>query len=184
MDKSLRLNLKQRTILISGEITDEFATEFGLAIGRLNQRSLSREIKLIIDCQEGRAGAGLTMYDTVKFSNAPILGIVCGKSHTIASLVLQACERRYALPHAEIWPRHLSVAKEIPASVSINDLDESADNFLKLIRCQQKDINEIYHRSTGKPLHAIRTALRDTKPMSAEEALDFGLIDKIISSYP
>lgn len=183
MGKSLRLNLQQRTIIISGEITDGLAIEFGLAIGRLNQKSVSKEIKLIIDCRDGRAGAGLIMYDMIKFSNAPIVGIVCGKSHTIASFVLQACKKRYALPHAEIWPRHLSVAKEISTSISINELDENTDSVLRLIRGQQKTINEIYRQSTGKPLHAIRVVLKADRPMSTKEAREFGLINDIISEY-
>lgn len=168
---------KSRTIYLDERITAETAKEFGLAMAWLNSQN-DEEVKLIIDCGGGSATAGLNMYDMVMFSNAPVVGIVYGQASSMASVILQACKKRYALQHAGLCIHYLKTY-EIP----LNDLDEDPEKALKSVRERQKSINDIYHKRTCKSFEEIKLALKEDKLLSSKEALEFGLIDEIITSY-
>lgn len=174
----IELVQKRRIIYLDERITTETAKDFGLVIPWLNSQN-DEEIKLIIDCGGGSAAAGLNMYDMVVFSNAPVVGIVYGQASSMASVILQACKKRYALPHAGVCIHYLKTY-EIP----LNDLDEDPEKALKSVRERQKSVNDIYHKRTGKSLEEIKIALKEDKLLSAKEALEFGLIDEIIDKYP
>lgn len=177
-DALIDLIQKSRTIYLNERITMEMTKDFGLAILWLNSQN-DNEIKLVINCCGGSAPAGLDMYDMINFSTAPVVGIVAGCADSMASVVLQACTKRYALSHAGILIHNLRT-REIP----INDLDDDPEKALKRSRETQKSISDIYHKRTGKSLDEIQVALKADKSMTVKEALEFGLIDEIISKYP
>lgn len=168
---------KKRVIYVNGKITPDTAREFGLAVMWLNAQN-SNEIKLIIDSDGGSAAAGLDMYDMINFSKAPMTGIVYGYASSMASVILQACDKRYALPHANILIHYLRTS-EIP----LNEIDEDIEKALRFSRDRQNSINGIYGQTTGRSLEEIQDTLKKNKMMTAQEAMEFGLIDEIITTY-
>lgn len=173
----LDLVQKKRVIILNEEITANMSRDFGTAMVWLNAQS-EEEIKIIIDCNGGGANAGLDMYDMIKFSSAPVTGIVYSRASSMASVILQACKKRLALPHSRILIHYLRM-NEIP----FNEMEENFEEAIKTARGQQDGINEIYQKATGKSLEEIKSAMKADKSMTAQEALEFGLIDEIISSY-
>lgn len=168
---------KKRVIYVHEKITPGMAREFGFAVMWLNAQN-SNEIKIIIDSDGGSAAAGLDMYDMIKFSKAPVTGVVYGYASSMASVILQACDKRYALPHANILIHYLKTY-EIP----LNEIDEDIEKAIRFSRDRQNSINGIYGQTTGKSLEEIQEALKKGEMMTAKEALEFGLIDEIITSY-
>lgn len=173
----LDLVQKKRVLYVDEKITPDMEKDFGLAIMWLNAQS-DEEIPLIINCNGGSATAGLNIYDMVRFSNAPVTGIVFGRANSMASVILQGCKKRYALPHAKMWIHYLRTY-EIP----LNEIEEDLEKAIRLAREEQESINEIYREATHRSLEDIKSALKADKSMSAKEALEFGLIDEIITNY-
>lgn len=177
--KEIALDLlqKKRTIYLNEDITPRESKEFGMAMMWLNAQS-DEEIKLVIDCTGGIVTAGLDMFDMIMFSNAPVAGIVYSRADSMASVILQACDKRYALPHARMLIHYLKT-NEIP----LNELDEEPEKALRSAKERQNSINEIYQKATGRSIEEIKSKMKENKSMTAMEALDFGLIDEIITAY-
>ncbi len=167
--------LKKRIIYINGEITPEMSRKFGMAIVWLNARDNKSEISLYIDSGGGSAMAGLDMYDMIKHSKAPVVGTVYRHASSMASVILQACALRLAMPHAEILIHSLRINE-----MSLDKLDEDPEKALSQARERQRGIDAIYHVRTGRSIKEVRNKLKENKAMSVKEALAFGLIDEII----
>ncbi len=167
--------LKKRTIYLNGEITPEMAREFGMAIVWLNAKDDKSEISLYIDSGGGSAAAGLNMYDMVKHSKALVIGTVYRKASSMASVILQACDMRLAMRNADFLIHNLRIGE-----ISLDKLDEDPEEALKQARGRQRSIDMIYLLRTKRTIKEVHSKLKENKVMSAEEALAFGLIDKII----
>lgn len=176
LDKDQLLSdlLKKRVIYIAGEITGDVAYQFGIALAWLNAAA-SDLVTVYIDSSGGDVTAGLDMYDALRTSRAPTIGIVYRRANSVASVILQGCTRRQIMRNAGIFIHNLRI-KEIP----IDRFDEDPEKALREARNLQRRINEVYHQRTKKPLEIIKEALRADTSMSADAALAFGLVDEII----
>lgn len=210
--------LRKGIVYIEGMITNDTAREFCMAIAWLESQN-HEKAKLYLDSIGGNVVAGLDMYDMLRHTKISVTGIVCRQAHSIASVILQGCAKRYALAHAEIQIHSLRVSEmsldKYDADINValdrargeaNSLAETIarqgsntrkisdliTSFITKIegdmsktlggaREKQQSIVDIYKLRTGKSEDEIRETLRKDKSMSAEEALAFGLIDKIIT---
>lgn len=174
-DHALEDLLSKRVIYLSGDITSEMASKFGKAVVWLNAQSSKKPIVLYIDSAGGLVSAGLDIYDMVRHSKAPITGIVYRRAYSMASVILQGCVSRESLPHAEILVHSVRL-NELP----LNNIEEDIDKALKKGRELQSTINEIFKNRTGLSVAVIKKMNRENKTISPSEALEYGLIDKIL----
>jgi len=170
--------LSERIIFIGSPINDQVAN---LVIAQLLYLDAvedggKKDIYIYINSPGGVITAGLAIYDTMQYVESDITTICIGQCASMATLILAAGTpgKRYALPHSRIMIHQPWGGIEGTAQ----DIEIHAKEILRLKRI----VNEILSKHTGKPVEVVE---RDTQRdffMSAEEALEYGIIDKII--YP
>lgn len=168
--------LSKRILYLSGEINSEMASKFGKAVVWLNAQESEEDITLYIDSNGGAVTPGLDIYDMIRHSKAPITGIVYRRAYSMASVILQGCVHRYALPHAEILVHGIRLGE-----LSLIDIEDDIDKTLKRSRALQHAVNEIYKNRIGCSIKIIQRMNRLNERVSAQEALAQGLIDKLIT---
>ncbi len=180
MDRSVQdVLLKKRIIYLNERVSEQEASRVSEAIIVLNAES-SVPITLYINSNGGNIDAGLSIYDMLRHSVAPIIGIVQQKAYSAASVVLQGCSVRKALKHAQILIHNGSIGMD-------KKFDDIQADTEKEIRAAIEDsikkrafMHAIYAERTGKRVEEIRQLCLIDKPVYADEALAFGLIDEII----
>lgn len=120
--------LSKGIIYIEGVITSDTAREFCMAVAWLESQNREKA-KLYLDSKGGNVIAGLDMYDMLRHTKVSFDGIVCRQAHSIASVILQGCTRRYALAHAEIKIHSLKVSE-----LSLDKYDEDIDGALAVAK--------------------------------------------------
>jgi ATP-dependent Clp protease protease subunit len=133
-----------------------------------------KDISLYINSPGGYVSSGLAIYDTMQFIKCDVSTMVIGQASSAGSLLAQAGEKgkRYALPHSKIMIHQPSGGYSGQAS----DIDIHAAEILKT----RKRLNEIYVKHTGQPLDIVEKNMERDKFFTSQEALEFGLIDKVI----
>lgn len=165
--------LNDRIIFISGEITDD--TSNIIISELLYLDSLNHEdICIYINSPGGSVTAGLAIYDTMNFIKSDVQTIVIGMAASMASFLLAAGTKgkRYALPNSEIMIHEVLGGMQGQATV----IKIQADRILKL----RDKMNTLLAKLTNKSISKINKDTERDNFMSAEEALDYGLIDKIM----
>lgn len=167
--------LKDRIIFLGSAIDDEVANSVIAQLLFLAAEDPEKDIHLYINSPGGSVTAGLGIYDTIQYIKPDVSTICVGMAASMGSLLLAAGTKgkRFALPNSEIMIHQpLGGVRGQAADIKIH-----AD---WIIRTKRK-LNEIYVERTGQPYEKIE---RDTDRdffMSAEEALEYGLIDRIIT---
>lgn len=165
---------KTRQVLLSGEINKELAEKVIRRLLILEADS-DKPIHLFIDSPGGDADAGFSIFDMIRFINAPVITIGMGLIASAASIVLLASpkERRFALPNSRyLIHQPLSEIKGTATEIEIHAQE------LEKYRAK---INALIAKETGK---AVSDVEKDTDRdfwMSAEEALEYGLVGSIVS---
>lgn len=134
----------------------------------------TKPIHLYINSPGGTVTDGLAIYDTIQYVRAPVYTVAMGLAASMGSLLLAAGEagHRMALPNARIMIHQPHGGAQGQAS----DIAIQAKEILYT----RNRLNEIYTKHTGKPLETIELSMERDNFMSAQEALLFGLIDKVI----
>lgn len=165
--------LEDRNIFMTGEITDETAN---LVVGQLlylESKDSQKDISLYINSPGGSVSAGLAIFDTINYIKCDVTTICVGLAASMGAFLLAAGTKgkRYALPNSEIMIHQPMGGAKGQAS----DIAIVAEHILKL----KKKLNNILSEKTGQPLEKIeRDTDRDTY-LSAEEAKNYGIIDKV-----
>lgn len=130
---------------------------------------------MYIDSPGGHVSSGMAIYDTMQFINAPVVTTCVGQACSMASLLLAAGEpgHRRILPHSFVMVHQPSSGSQGFAS----DMERATDHVLRL----KKILNEIYHKHTGQTIKKIKRDLDRDTWLSAEEAVKWGLVDKIVA---
>ncbi len=168
--------LKDRIIMVSGEVTDDMANAVIAQLLFLDAQDSEKDIYMYINSPGGSVSAGLAIYDTMNFVNSDVQTIVLGMAASMASILSTAGAKgkRFALPNSEILIHQpLGGAQGQSTEIQI-----AAEHILKT----RNLINKILAKCSGQD---IKTIDRDTERdnfMSAEEAVKYGLIDKIMSN--
>jgi ATP-dependent Clp protease protease subunit len=168
--------LKERIIFITGPVEDGMATLVCAQLLFLEAENPKKEISLYINSPGGVVTSGMAIYDTMQFIKPAVSTLCIGQAASMGSLLLTAGEKdmRFATPNARIMVHQPSGGFQGQAS----DIERHAQDILKL----KRRLNEVYVQHTGKAYEEIERTLDRDHFMTAEEAKDFGLIDKVISS--
>jgi ATP-dependent Clp protease protease subunit len=168
--------LKERLIFVTGPVEDHMATLITAQLLFLEAENPKKEIAMYINSPGGVVTAGLAIYDTMQFIKPAISTLCIGLAASMGSLLLTAGEKgmRFALPNARILLHQPSGGFQGQAS----DIERHAEDIIKM----KRRLNEIYVRHTGKDYDTIEKTLDRDYFLTAEEAKDFGLIDKVLST--
>ena len=166
--------LKERIIFLTGKIDDSVAAVVSAQLLFLESQAPDKDIFMYINSPGGLVTAGMAMYDTMQFVKCDISTLVIGQACSAGSLLAMAGTKgkRYALRNSRIMIHQPSGGYSGQAT----DILIHAEEISKI----KKKLNQMYADHTGQPLKVIDEAMERDKFMGTEEALEFGLLDKII----
>lgn len=168
--------LRDRLILLEGEVHDQMANLIVAQLLFLESENPDKDINLYINSPGGSVTAGMAIYDTMQFIKPDINTIVMGQACSMGSLLAQAGAKgkRMMLPNA----RHMIHQPSGGARGQATDMEIQVKEILAM----KKSLTEIYvkHNSKGKSYKELAKDMERDYFMSAQQALDYGLIDKII----
>ncbi|MCI7002923.1 MAG: ATP-dependent Clp endopeptidase proteolytic subunit ClpP [Clostridia bacterium] len=167
--------LEDRIIFLTGEITDETANSVVAQLIFLEGKDPEKDISLYINSPGGSVSAGLAIYDTMNFIKCDVTTICVGLAASMGAFLLSsgAKGKRFALPNSEIMIHQPLGGAQGQAS----DIEIQA-NHIKRIK---EKINKILSEQSGQPLEKVQKDTDRDFYMSADEALEYGLIDKIFN---
>ena len=165
--------LKDRIIFISGEIDDNTANLVVAQLLFLEAENPDKDINIYINSPGGSITAGMAIFDTMEYIKPDISTICVGMAASMGAFLLAAGAKgkRYALPNAEVMIHQPLGGARGQAS----DIKIQADRILKL----RKDLNTILSERTGKSFEQIEKDTDRDFFMTAEEAVAYGLVDKV-----
>jgi ATP-dependent Clp protease protease subunit len=168
--------LKERIIFITGPIEDGMASLVCAQLLFLEAENPRKEISLYINSPGGVVTSGLAMYDTMQFIKPPVATLCVGQAMSAGSLLLTAGEKgmRFCTPNSSIMVHQPSGGYQGQAT----DIMIHA----QWTEALKRRLNEIYVKHTGQDYDTIHNAMERDRFMSTEQALEFGLIDKVITS--
>ena len=166
--------LNDRIIFLGEEVNDTTASLVVAQLLYLEAQDPDKDIQFYINSPGGSVTAGLAIYDTMQYIKADVSTICIGLAASMGAFLLSAGTKgkRFALPNAEIMIHQPSGGFKGQAT----DISIHAQNILKI----KDNLNRIMAENTGKPVEVIKEATERDNFMSAQEACDFGLIDKVI----
>ena len=166
--------LKDRIILLCGEINDSLANSVVAQLLFLAAENEDEEIKLYINSPGGSITAGMAIYDTMNLIKPQVSTICIGMAASMAAFLLSsgAKGKRYALPNSEIMIHQPLGGAQGQAT----DIKIAAEHILKL----KDKLNKILAKNTNQDIKKIEKDTERDHFLDANEALDYGLIDKII----
>lgn len=173
------LLLKARRIFFCDVVEMESAKEAIRRLWYLEMSNPGKPILLVINSPGGSVDAGFAIWDQVKMLSSPVTTLVTGLAASMGS-VLSLCaapKRRFATPHARIMIHQPRIHGYIQGQAT--DLAIQAEEIIKT----RKGLVDIYTKATGKDAKTIEKALDRDRWFSSQEALDFGLLDGVVSSY-
>lgn len=168
--------LLDRIIFLGTEVNDTVANLLVAQMFFLESQDPDKDIHLYINSPGGSVSAGLAIYDVMQFIKCDVSTYCLGMAASMGSLLLNAGAKgkRYSLPHSRIMIHQPLGGARGQAS----DIEIQAREILYL-----KDrLNEIYSKHTGKPVDKIKQDTDRDNYLSAEDAMRYGLIDKVIES--
>ena len=169
--------LKERIIMLNGPVEDTMANVIVAQLLFLESENPDKDISLFINSPGGVVTAGLSIYDTMQFIKPDVSTYVMGQACSMGSLLATAGAKgkRFMLPNA----RHMIHQPSGGARGQATDMQIQVEEIIKM----KKSLTEIYvkHNSQGKTFAQMTADMERDKFMSAEEALAYGLIDKIIT---
>ena len=165
--------LEERIIFITGEINDAVANTVVAELLYLEAKDASKDIDIYINSPGGSVTSGLAIYDTMNFIKCDVSTICIGMAASMAAFLLSSGKKgkRYALPSSEIMIHQPLGGAQGQAS----DIKIQAEHILEI----KKKLNAVLAENTGKPVEQIEKDTDRDNYLSAEAALDYGLIDKI-----
>jgi len=168
--------LKDRIILLGSSIDDHVASLICAQLLFLESEDPEKEIYMYINSPGGVVSSGMAIYDTMQYISAPVATLCLGQASSMGALLLCAGEKgmRYALPHSRIMIHQPLGGAQGQAT----DIRIHAQEILRL----RDELNDILVHHTGQDIEKIREDTERDHFLSAEEAVRYGLIDKVMRS--
>jgi ATP-dependent Clp protease protease subunit len=168
--------LRDRIIMLEGPIGENTSSVLCAQLLFLESQDASKDITLYINSPGGLVTAGMAIYDTMQYVKSDIQTIVVGQACSMGSLLASAGTRgkRLMLPHA----RHMIHQPLGGASGQATDVEIRANELLRW----KRELTEIYHKTTGQDIETLKADMERDKFMTPEEAVAYGLADRIITS--
>ena len=169
--------LKDRIIFVGGVVEDEIANLIIAQLLFLQSEDANKDIYMYINSPGGVVTAGLAIYDTMQFLSTPVSTICIGQAASMGALLLCAGAKgkRYALPNARIMIHQPLGGSQGAAT----DIEIQTQEILRIKRL----LNDIMVKHTGQPLSKIEKDTDRDFYMGADEAVKYGLIDEVITSF-
>lgn len=169
---------QERIIFLGQEVTDGLANRIVAFLLYLDSEDPSKPISIYINSPGGSVTAGLAIYDTMQHIKSEVVTICVGLAASMGSFLLAAGSpgKRLALPHSRIMIHQPSGGARGQAS----DIEIEAKEIIRV----RQQLNNIYSARTGQPLEKIEKDMDRDFFMSAQEALEYGLIDQVIEERP
>jgi len=166
--------LKDRIIFIGSDIEDVMANLVIAQLLFLESEDPDKDVFLYINSPGGIVTSGLAIYDTMQYIKCPVSTICTGQAASMAAVLLAGGdkEKRIVLPNARVMIHQPSGGSRGQAT----DIKIQADEIIKT----RKILNEILAHHTGQPLERIENDTERDYHMSAAEAVEYGLVDKVI----
>jgi len=166
--------LKERIIFLTGPIDDNVASLICAQLLFLESENPKKEISFYINSPGGIVWSGLAIYDTMQYISPEIMTICIGQAASAGSLLLTAGSKdmRFSLPNSRIMVHQPSGGYQgqvTDIEIHTNEIKKTKDR-----------LNEIYSKHTGNKINEIQKVLERDRYFSPEEAIKFGLIDKIV----
>ena len=167
--------LLDRIVFISGEVTDEMANAVCAQLLFLQSQDAEKEISVYVNSPGGSVTAGLAIYDTMQFVKCPVATYCIGQAASMGAVLLAAGAkgRRHALPNARIMIHQPWGGAEGKAS----DIEITAKEILRL----KEVLNGILAKHSGKTVEEVTRDTDRDHFMSAAEAKEWGLVDRIVA---
>lgn len=169
--------LKDRIIMLNEEITDASASGIIAQMLFLEAENPEADIHFYINSPGGSTSAGMAIYDTMQLIKSDVSTICIGMAASMGSFLLVSGARgkRFALPNSQVLIHQPSVYGGFQGQAT--DIKIHTEWLLRT----KNRINKIYSEKTGKPLEEIEKDMERDYYMSAEEAMAYGIVDKILS---
>jgi ATP-dependent Clp protease protease subunit len=166
--------LKDRLVFIVGPVEDHMANLVVAQLLFLESENADKDIHLYINSPGGVVTAGLSIYDTMQFINCDVSTICVGQAASMGALLLAGGTKgkRFALPHSRVMVHQPSAGYQGQAT----DISIHANEVLEL----KARLNEIMAKHTGQTIEQVERDLERDNFMSAQKALDYGLVDTVL----
>lgn len=170
--------LRERIIFVTGQIEDHMASVIVAQLLFLESENPTKDISMYINSPGGVVTAGLSIFDTMQYIKPKVSTVCIGQACSMGSFLLAAGEpgMRVALPNARIMIHQPSGGAQGMAS----DIEIQAREILRI----RARMNALYVKFTGKSIEEIEAAMDRDTFLEADEALKFGLIDKVFERRP
>ena len=168
--------LKDRIIMLSGPIEDDMANSIVAQLLFLDAQDSTKDIYLYINSPGGVVTSGMAIYDTMNFIKSDVQTIVIGMAASMASVLVSsgAKGKRFGLPHSQVLIHQPSGG----ARGQQTEIEIAATEILKT----RKMINEILAKNSGQPIEKINRDTERDHYLTAQEAVDYGLLDGIMEN--
>lgn len=168
--------LNDRIIMLSDQVNDATASLVVAQLLYLESQDTEKDISLYINSPGGSITSGMAIYDTMQYIKCDVSTICIGMAASMGAFLLAAGTKgkRFALPNSEIMIHQPLISGGL--SGQCTDIKIHSDH---LLRTRQK-MNELLSANTGKPLEQIEIDTERDNYMTAQEALEYGIIDKVI----
>ncbi len=169
--------LNERIIFLGTPIDDQVANVVVAQLLHLESVDPAKDVSLYINSPGGSIYSGLAIYDTMNFIKPDVATMCVGVAMSMGSLLLAggAHGKRSALPNSRILLHQPSSAFEGQAT----DIEIQAREVLKI----RERIDEIYAKACGKPVEEVHTVMERDRFFTAEQAAEFGLIDRVLAPH-
>jgi ATP-dependent Clp protease protease subunit len=169
--------LNERIIFLGSAVDDQVANLVVAQLLHLESSDPDKDISIYINSPGGSIYAGLAIYDTMNFIKPDVQTICCGIAMSMGSLLLAggAKGKRFSLPNSRILIHQPSAGFEGQST----DIEIHAREIMKT----RDRIDEIYAHHTGQPLEQVHNDMLRDRFFKPDEAVDYGLIDKVISEH-
>jgi len=169
---------RERIIFLGRDVDDEIANQITAVMLYLDSEDPGKDIYLYINSPGGMVTSGLMIYDTMQHIKSDVVTICVGLAASMGSFLLAGGTKgkRLALPHSRIMIHQPSGGTRGQAT----DIEIEAREIIRI----RRQLNDIYAHNTGQPLEKIEKDMDRDFFMSAQEAKDYGLIDRVIEERP
>ena len=167
--------LRERIVFLQGEVNDQVANLVVAQLLHLESEDPDKDVCLYVNSPGGVVDAGLAIYDTMRFIKPDVSTVCCGIAMSMGSVILAggAKGKRYSLPNSRILIHQPTGGYQGQAT----DIAIHAEEALKL----RARLEAFYAEHTGQPIERIHADMERDNFMSPQEALDYGLIDRVIA---
>ena len=166
--------LNDRIIMLTGEVDDAMASVVVAQLMYLEGQDPEKDISVYINSPGGSVTSGMAIYDTMQYIRCDVSTICMGMAASMGAFLLSAGTKgkRFALPNSDIMIHQPSGGAQGQAT----DINIHAQHILDI----KKRLNEILAKNTGQPLEVIERDTERDNFMTAQQAMEYGLVDKVI----